>query len=337
MPDAQAVDLYTLTNANGLKVKIMNYGGTITQLHVPSRDGKLADIVLGYDSFEEYFPNPPFFGVLVGRYANRIANGKFTLDEVEYTLAQNDGQNHLHGGTKGFDKVVWNAEQIQDGENAGLKLTYLSKDGEEGFPGNLKCTVLYKLTDNNELSIDYEAETDKNTIVNLTNHSYFNLAGHDSGDILDHELTIIADSFTAVDDQLIPTGEIKSVKGTAMDFTAAAPIGSRIDQVEGGYDHNYVLNKTGNSLALAASVYEPKSGRVMEVYTTQPGIQLYTGNFLDGSDKGKNAVYNKHGAFCLETQHFPDSPNKPDFPSTVLKPGEKYAHVTVYKFCEKRQ
>ncbi|MBA7660572.1 Aldose 1-epimerase [subsurface metagenome] len=330
--DGKNVDLYTLTNANGLKVGIMTYGAIVTSLHVPDRDSNLADIVLGYDTLDEYIKASPYFGAIVGRYGNRIAKGKFTLNGSEYTLATNDGENHLHGGIKGFDKVVWNAETIETDAGPALKLTYLSKDGEEGYPGNLNCTVIYTLTNDDEFKISYEAETDKPTVLNLTHHGYFNLAGHDFGNILGHELMLNADHFTPVDEGLIPTSEIKSVKGTPMDFTKPMPIGSRIAEVKGGYDHNYVLNKPDDSLTLAASVYEPKTGRVMEIFTTEPGIQFYSGNFLDGSNKGKGAVYNKHNGFCLETQHFPDSPNKPNFPSVVLKPGEKYTHLTVHKF-----
>jgi aldose 1-epimerase len=328
--DGKNVDLYTLTNSTGLNAKIMTYGGIVTSLQVPDRNGNFADIVLGCDSLDEYIKGSPYFGALIGRFGNRIAKGKFTLDGVEYTLATNNGPNHLHGGIKGFDKVVWNAKQMQTDQGPALKLTYRSRDGEEGYPGNLSCTVIYTLTNNNELKISYEAKTDKATVINLTHHSYFNLGGHNSGDILGHTLIINADRFTPVDKDLIPTGEIKPVKGTPMDFTKPMAIGSRIKQ--GGYDHNYVLNSSDGSLALAASVYEPKSGRVMEIFTTEPGIQFYTGNFLDGSVKGKGAVYNKHNGFCLETQHFPDSPNKPNFPSVVLKPGEKYTQLTVYKF-----
>jgi aldose 1-epimerase len=333
--DGKDVDLYTLTNANGLKAEIMTYGGIVTTLQVPDRNGNLADIVLGYDALDEYIKNNPYFGALVGRCGNRIGKGKFTLDGVEYTLATNNGPNHLHGGIKGFDKVVWDAEPMENETGVGLKLTYLSRDGEEGYPGNLNCTVIYTLTNDNELKISYEAETDKPTVLNLTHHSYFNLAGHGSGDILGHELMLTADNFTPVDEGLIPTGEIKPVKGTLMDFTKPTVIGARIAQVEGGYDHNYVLDNSDGSLALAASVYEPKSGRLMEISTTEPAIQFYSGNFLDGSNKGKGAVYNKHDGFCLETQHFPDSPNKPKFPSVVLRPGEKYTHLTVHKFSAK--
>jgi len=330
--DGKNVDLYTLTNSTGLNAKIMTYGGIVTSLQVPDRNGNFADIVLGCDSLDEYIKRSPYFGALIGRFGNRIAKGKFTLDGVEYTLATNNGPNHLHGGIKGFDKVVWNAKQMQTDQGPALKLTYRSRDGEEGYPGNLSCTVIYTLTNNNELKISYEAKTDKATVINLTHHSYFNLGGHNSGDILGHELIINADRFTPVDKDLIPTGEIKPVKGTPWDFTKPMAIGSRIKQVEGGYDHNYVLNSSDGSLALAASVYEPKSGRVIEIFTTEPGIQFYTGNFLDGSVKGKGAVYNKHNGFCLETQHFPDSPNRPNFPSVVLKPGEKYTQLTVHRF-----
>ena len=331
-PEGKEVDLYTLTNANDLVVRIMTYGGIVTSLQVPDREGNFADIVLGYDSLEEYIKDNPYFGALVGRYGNRIGKGRFTLDGAEYRLATNNGPNHLHGGLKGFDKVVWDAEPMQTEEGVALKLTYLSKDGEESYPGELCCTVIYTLTNEDELKISYEAETDKATIINLTHHSYFNLAGHDSGDILGHELMLNAEHFTPVDEGLIPTGEIKAVKGTPMDFTKPTAIGARIAQVKGGYDYNYVLKSGGGALALAARVYEPKTGWVMEVYTTEPGIQFYSGNFLDSSNKGKGAVYNKHGGFCLETQHFPDSPNKPNFPSVVLRPGEKYRHLTVHRF-----
>jgi aldose 1-epimerase len=333
-PDGRAVDVYTLTNTNGIVAKIINYGATLISLKVPDRNGNLADIVLGFDNLEGYLTSHPYFGVTVGRYANRIAKGRFVLDGVEYKLATNDGENHLHGGVKGFDKVVWNLEDIgHDADGAMVKMSYISEDGEEGYPGNLACTVTYTLTADNQLKINYEAGTDKTTVINLTNHSYFNLAGQGTGDILGHELTLEADNFTPVDAGLIPTGEIKSVKGTPMDFTLPMTIGSRIAQVTGGYDHNYVLNSGGGSLALAAKVFEPTSGRVMEVYTMEPGIQLYTGNFLDGSITGKGGkVYKKHYGFCLETQHFPDSPNKPNFPSVVLEPGQKYATETIYKF-----
>jgi aldose 1-epimerase len=333
--DGKDVDLYTLTNANGLKTQITNYGGIVTTLHVPDRDGKLDDIVLGYETLDEYIANSPYFGALIGRCGNRIGKGKFSLEGVEYTLATNDGANHLHGGTKGFDKVVWDAEPLETPDGPAIKLTYLSADGEEGYPGNLKSTAIYTLTNDNELKVEYEAETDKTTVLNLTHHGYFNLAGHGSGDILSHELMLTADNYTPVDEGLIPTGEIRAVKGTPMDFTTPTAVGARIEKVKGGYDHNYVLNNSDGSLALAASVYEPKTGRLMEISTTEPAIQFYSGNFLDGSNKGKGAVYNKHNGFCLETQHYPDSPNKPEFPSIVLKPGEKYTHLTVHKFSAK--
>ncbi|MBA7602247.1 Aldose 1-epimerase [subsurface metagenome] len=332
VPDGKGVDLYTLTNANGLRARITNYGAILVSLEVPDRDGKLADITLGYDTLDGYIKRGSFFGATVGRYANRIGGAGFVLNGIEYKLAANNRPNHIHGGRKGFDKVVWNAEQIETADAVGVKLTYLSIDGEEGYPGNLDCTVIYTLTNNDELKISYEAETDKTTVVNLTNHSYYNLAGQGMGDILGHELMLNADSYTVVDEGLIPTGEIRSVKDSPMDFTSPMSIGSRIDQVGKGYDHNYVLN-SGGGLALCARVYEPTSGRVMEVYTTEPGVQLYTGNFLNGSITGKDGkVYNKHYAFCLETQHFPDSPNKPHFPSVVLEPGQKYTTETVHKF-----
>ncbi|MGB2806958.1 MAG: aldose epimerase family protein [Sedimentisphaerales bacterium] len=333
-PDGQEVDLYTLTNTNGLKARITNYGAILVSLEVPDKNGKLADITLGFDTLDGYIPRHPYFGATVGRYANRIGGAKFKLNDVEYTLAANNGPNHLHGGIKGFDKVVWKAEDVTaESDRALVKLSYLSKDGEEGYPGNLACTVTYTLTKDDELKINYEAETDKTTILNLTNHSYWNLAGQGSGDILGHELMLNADKYTPVDEGLIPTGEIKSVKDSPMDFTRPMAIGSRIAQVEGGYDHNYVLKSGGGTLALCARVYEPTSGRIMEIYTVEPGVQFYTGNFLDGTITGKSGkVYKKHYGFCLETQHFPDSPNKPDFPSVVLKPGDKYTTVTVHKF-----
>lgn len=329
------VSLYTLTNANGLKATITTYGGIMTSLYVPDRDGKLGDILIGYNDLEGNINDKSYLGALIGRYGNRIAKGKFTLDGVEYTLATNDGPNHLHGGVKGFNKVVWAGRALEEADGPALKLTYVSTDGEEGYPGKLTCTVIYTLTNNNELKVSYEAETDKPTVVNLTQHNYYNLAGYDSGDILGHELTINADGYTLPDENLIPTGEIAPVKGTPFDFTEPHTVGERIADVKGGYDHNYVLNRSDDSLSFAARVHEPKTGRVMEVYTTEPGIQFYSGNFLDGSAKGKGAIFNKHNAFCLETQHYPDSPNRPEFPSTVLRPGEKYSTVTVYKFSAK--
>ena len=331
LPDGTAVDLYTLTNANGLTAKITNYGTIITELHAPDRSGKIGDVVLGFNNLEQYLKGHPYFGCTVGRVANRIARGQFTLEGKTYKLAINNGPNSLHGGLKGFDKVAWDAEP-QAG--AAIKFSYVSADGEEGYPGKLDVTVVITLTDANELRIDYTATTDKPTPVNLTNHSYFNLAG--KGDILSHELTLAAEAFTPTDADLIPTGEIKSVKETAMDFTSPKPIGSRIRDIgnkESGYDHNFVLNSGGKSLALAARVYEPTSGRVLEVHTTEPGIQLYTANYLDGSLKGKGGVvYARQNAFCLETQHFPDSVNQPKFPSTILRSGQTYRQTTVHKF-----
>ncbi len=336
-PDGQSVILYTLKNPGGLTAKIMNYGAILVSLEVPDKNGKFADVTLGFDKLDGYLKDHPYFGVIVGRYANRIGKAKFSLDGVEYKLAANNGANHLHGGIKGFDKVVWKTEDVKaKGDTAMVKLTYISKDGEEGYPGTLTSRVTYALTKDNELKINYEAETDKTTIVNLTNHAYWNLAGQGSGDILGHELMLKADKYTPVDEGLIPTGEIKSVKDSPMDFTKPETIGSRIDKVPGGYDHNFVLNSGGGKLALSARVYEPTSGRVMEIYTTEPGIQFYTGNFLDGSITGKaGKVYKKNYGFCLETQHFPDSPNKANFPSVVLKPGEKYTSQTVHKFSTK--
>jgi aldose 1-epimerase len=311
----------------------MTYGATLVSLEVPDREGNFADITLGCDSLEGYLSASPYFGSTVGRYANRISKGKFTLDGVEYTLAQNNGENHLHGGIQGFDKVIWEAEPVRMEEAVGVKFVYLSKDGEEGYPGNLTSTVAYMLTDRDELRISYELETDKATPVNLTHHSYFNLAGQGNRDILDHELMIDADKYTPVDEGLIPTGEIRNVEGTPMDFTTPHTIGERIDQVEGGYDHNFVLRGDGGTLILAARVYEPESRRVMQIRTTEPGIQFYSGNFLDGSITGKaGKVYHKHYGFCLEPQHFPDSPNKPNFPSTILRPGDRYMSLTVFKF-----
>jgi aldose 1-epimerase len=333
----EPVELYTLTNANGMETRIMTYGGTVVSLKVPDRNGKLGDVVLGYESLDGYLKNNPYFGSIIGRYGNRIGKAKFSLNGKPYTLPKNNGENTLHGGAKGFHTVVWKAMEVKARDGVALSLSYLSKDGEEGFPGNLSVTVVYTLTNKNELRIDYSATTDKTTVVNLTNHSYFNLAG--KGSILGHELMINADRFTPVDAGLIPTGELRSVKGTPMDFTTPTAIGARIDQQDEqlilgrGYDHNWVLNSVGGNLALAARVYEPTTGRVMEVYTTEPGLQFYSGNFLDGSITGKaGQVYNKQYGFCLETQHFPDSPNKPQFPSTVLKQGAKYRSTTIYTF-----
>ena len=338
LPDGTAIDLYTLTNKAGLEARIMTYGAILVSLRVPDKAGVLADINLGFDSLEGYLGTHPYFGAIIGRYGNRIAKARFTLGGVEYRLAANDKANTLHGGIKGFDKVVWTAEPGGPGRGPGLKLTYVSKDMEEGFPGNLAVTVVYTLTEANELEIRYEATTDKPTVLNLTNHAYWNLKGQGRGDILGHVLRLEADRITAVDSaaNLIPTGEIVPVAGTPFDFTAPHAIGERIARVEGGYDHNFVLRSGGGTLALAARVEEPESGRVMEVWTDQPAIQLYTGNFLDGSVVGKGGqAYAKHAAFCLETQHYPDSPNHANFPSTVLRPGEVYRTVSVYKFSTK--
>lgn len=336
LPSGEAVELYTLTNAKGVEADISTYGGVVVSLKVPGRSGALGDIVLGFDDFNGYLKPPPYFGAIVGRYGNRIAHAQFTLDGVVYKLAKNDGDNTLHGGNRGFDKVLWKAKP-EGGQS--LELTYLSKDGEEGYPGNLSVTVVYTLTDNNELKIDYTATTDKDTVLNLTNHSYFNLAGAGEGDILGHQVTINADRFTPVDKGLIPTGELRSVAGTPFDFRQPHAIGERINANDeqivlgGGYDHNFVLNRTGDGLSLAARVTDPKSGRVLEVLTTEPAVQFYTGNFLDGTIRGKGGkVYGRRSAFCLETQHYPDSPNHPDFPSTVLKPGAQYHTTTVYRF-----
>jgi aldose 1-epimerase len=334
--DGKKIDLYTLANANGMVVKIMTYGGIITEIHVPDKNGKMADVVLGFDDLKGYLGTHPYFGAIAGRVANRIAKGRFTLNGKEYKLATNNGPNALHGGEKGFDKRVWEASNPR---SSILALTYRSPDGEEGYPGNLEVTVGYSLTDANELNIGYRAQTDKATPINLTNHSYFNLAGQGSGDILGHVMMINADQYTPVDDTLIPTGQVAPVKGTPLDFTTPTAIGARIKQVGGnpiGYDHNFVLRLPRGDATrpgLAARVTEPKSGRVMEVFTTEPGVQFYTGNFLDGTVKGKGgAVYKQYNGFCLETQHFPDSINHPNFPNTVLKPGDTYRSLTTYRF-----
>jgi aldose 1-epimerase len=334
-PSGERVELYTLTNSNGVEAAITNFGGIVVSLKVPDRNGKPADVVLGFDSLDGYLKGHPYFGAIIGRYGNRIAKGAFRLGGVEHSLARNNGENHLHGGIKGFDKVVWKAKR--DGQR--LELSYLSKDGEEGYPGNLSVTVSYTLNDNNELRIDYSATTDKSTVVNLTNHSYFNLAGQGEGDILGHNVMIDADRFTPVDKGLIPTGELRRVEGTPFDFRKPHAIGERVGAKDeqlalgNGYDHNFVLNGSAGSLRLAARVTEPKSGRVMEVLTKEPGVQFYIGNFLDGTIKGKGGkVYQRRYGFCLETQHFPDSPNKPNFPSVVLKPGSRYSTTTVYRF-----
>jgi aldose 1-epimerase len=336
MPSGETIDLHTLRNAKGAEADITNYGGRVVSLKMPDRSGAMADVVLGFDDLEGYLKPEPYFGAIVGRYGNRIGHAQFKLDRVVYKLAKNDGDNSLHGGNRGFDKVVWTAKA---GPGPALELTYLSKDGEEGYPGNLTAKVVYTLTDNNELKIDYTATTDKDTVVNLTNHSYFNLAGQGNGDILDHQVTINADRFTPVDKGLIPTGELRPVAGTPFDFRQPHPIGERInDQDEQlkfakGYDQNFVLNRSSEGMVTAARIKDPKSGRVMEVLTDQPGLQFYTGNFLDGTIHGKGGkVYGQRSAFCMETQHFPDSPNHPNFPSVVLKPGGVYHTTTIYRF-----
>ena len=339
--DGTEVTLYTLKNETGMTVSITNYGGIVTSIIVPDKDGKPGDVVCGYDKVEDYIAGSPYFGCITGRYANRIANGKFTLDGTEHTLAVNNGPNHLHGGELGFDKVVWKAVAKANEKAATLRLTYTSKDGEEGYPGELKCTVTYALPKaTNALRITYSATTDKATPVNLTNHSYFNLAGHGAGTHLDHSIMINADRYTPTDADAIPTGELAPVKDTPFDFTKAHKIGERIDaeneQIKfgKGYDHNWVINQQKpGEMTLAARVTEPTTGRTLEVRTTEPGVQFYAGNFLDGSNLGKGGkAYEHRSAFCLETQHYPDSPNQKAFPSCILKPGEKYSHVCVYKF-----
>lgn len=341
--DTMSVDMsgqlqtWDFNNSNGMSMKVTNYGGRIVSLVVPDKDGNLVDVVLGYDSLTEYLNDKSYLGALIGRYGNRIAKAKFTLDGKEFKLAQNNGENSLHGGPGGFHNVIWSAEPFQNNGQDALQLNYTSADGEEGFPGNLNVKVVYTITNDNELVIEYEATTDKQTIVNLTQHAYFNLTA--KGDILNHQLEIFADKFTPVDAGLIPTGVLTPVQGTAFDFTSPHTIGARINADEEqlklgkGYDHNFVLNKPrADSLTLAARVVEPSNGIAMEVYTTEPGIQFYSGNFMDGSMKGKGRIYNHRSGFCLETQHFPDSPNQSAFPLTSLRPGETYRSKTIYKF-----
>jgi aldose 1-epimerase len=332
--DGKEVYLFTLVNNQGTEVKISNYGGTVTSFITADKNDKKSEIIVGFDSLNQYLQKPPYFGALIGRYGNRIANAKFSLDGQTYQLAANDGKNTLHGGLKGFDKVVWDASVANDSVPS-LTLKYLSKDGEEGFPGNLNVTVHYTLTDQNELKIEYDAESDKATPVNLTNHTYFNLSGDVNNTILDESLMINADRYTPVDSTLIPTGKITAVKGTPYDFTVAKKIGKDINEVKGGYDFNWVLNRKDSSLQKVAVLSDSISGRTLEVYTTQPGLQFYTGNFLDGKFINRDGKPIKlHTALCLETQHFPDSPNEPDFPSTILRPGEKYHSITVYKIVK---
>ena len=338
-PDGEAVDIYTLTNPQGMEVRAITFGGIITSIRVPDRDGKLDDVVLGFDSLEGYLKNPPFLGAIIGRYGNRIAKGRFTLDGKTYTLAINNKPNHLHGGARGFDKAVWKAESFKKEDSVGVVFTHTSPDGDEGYPGALSMRVTYTLRPRNEIEVDYEATTDKTTPVNLTQHTYFNLAGDGSRDVLDHVMTIHASRYTPVDSTLIPTGELASVEGTPFDFRMPMAIGGRIaakdTQIQrgNGYDHNFVIDRTADALVPAAHVVEPTTGRVLDVSTTEPGMQFYTGNFLDGTLTGKAGhVYKQRMGFCLETQHFPDSPNKPDFPNTILRPGETYRSKTVFAF-----
>ncbi|HKJ68656.1 MAG TPA: aldose epimerase family protein, partial [bacterium] len=342
LPDGKKSALFRLGNSAGFQAEISNLGGAVVSLLVPARDGDIDDLVLGFDSLREYQTNPPHFGVIIGRYANRIAYGKFTLHGKTYRLAQNHGDHHLHGGDEGFDKKIWAAEEVSGDDSVGLKLSYVSKDGEEGYPGKLSVTVTYQVTEENELIIDYFAVTDKSTILNLTNHSYFNLTGAGSGNILDHIAMINADAFTPVaDENAIPTGKFRSVEGTPLDFRNPAAIGERIEseyeqiRYGEGYDHNYVLNGGDAEPGLAARVTDPASGRQLEVFTTEPGMQFYTANHLDGTLSGKqNAKYHRRDAFCLETQHFPDAPNRPEFPSTELNPEEEFHSTTIYKFSQ---
>jgi aldose 1-epimerase len=339
LPDGRRAELYVLTNRGGMQASIATYGGILTALTAPDRWGRLNDVVLGFDRLEPYLARHPYFGAIVGRYANRIAKGSFILDGKRFSLATNNNENHLHGGIIGFDKVLWRAEPRSAANGPQVELAYVSLDGEEGYPGRLEVTVSYTLIHDNALRIDYRATTDKPTPVNLTNHSYFNLAGQGGGDVLEHRVSIEADRLTPVDSGLIPTGELRSVEGTAMDLRAPIAIGSRIDaedeqlRLAGGFDHNWVLNKPEAELSLAARVSEPTTGRVMEVLTREPGVQFYTANFLDGSLSGKDGVvYRRRCALCLETQHFPDSPNRPEFPSTILRPGDLYETTTIYRF-----
>lgn len=344
--DGQPVERYTLTNNKGMSVKIITYGGAVNEINVPDKNGNFGNVVLGFDSVDgyrspEFLKVNPFFGAIIGRYGNRIGNAQFTIDSVTYNLDVNDGKNHLHGGFKGFDKVIWKAESIKNDTTVALKLTYFSQDGEGGFPGNLNATVTYTLNDENQLVIDYEATTDKATHCNLTNHTYFNLSAGASDTIYNHQLMILADQFTEVNGSLIPNGVLADVAGTPMDFTTPTAIGARINddfpqlKLGNGYDHNWVLRSSDGTLTLAASAYEPTSGRVLEVYTVEPGIQFYAGNFLNGSFGRGDKKFGFRSGFCLETQHFPDSPNQPAFASTLLKPGETYKTQTIYQFSAK--
>jgi aldose 1-epimerase len=339
LPDGRDVELYVLTNHNGMRASITTFGGIVTSLTAPDRNGRFADVVLGFDDLDGYLVGHPYFGAIVGRYGNRIAKGRFTLDDQDYVLARNNNGNHLHGGVAGFDKALWSARPRSRPEGPQLRLTRVSADGEEGYPGRLDVTVDYTLTHENELRTDYRATTDKPTHVNLTNHSYFNLSGPGGGDILSHEMLVNADHFTPVDDGLIPTGEIREVEGTPMDFRKPVTVGARIDDNDEqlrfgcGYDHNWILNREGSDLSLAARIREPTAGRVMEVVTSEPGVQFYSGNFLDGSLTGKEGkAYGRRCALCLETQHFPDSPNRPEFPTTMLRPDDVYETTSIYRF-----
>ena len=341
--DGQSVDLYTLRNVHGVEAKITNYGGILVSLKVPDRNGKFDDVVLGFNDLDTYLKGHPYFGALIGRYGNRIAKGRFTLNGVEYKLAVNNGENTLHGGLKGFDKVVWTGKEMKTKAGPAVVLTYLSKDGEEGYPGNLNVRVVYTLTNNSELKIEYSATTDKDTVTNLTHHSYFNLAGEGNGDILNHLVSINGSRFLPTDAGSIPTGELRKVAGTPFDFLTAHAIGERINQDEeqlklgNGYDHTWIINGRPGTLRLAASAYESTSGRTMQVWTTEPGVQFYTGNFLDGTLTGKSGkIYQRRFGFCFETQHYPDSPNHPAFPTTTLKKGATYKSTTIYRFGSKR-
>jgi len=344
LPDGTAVARYTLTNALGMQVSAIDYGGIITSIKVPDRDGKLADIVLGYDSLEGYVENPPHFGAIIGRYANRIGKASFTLDGKTYPLIANNKGNTLHGGPIGFDKMMWTVEDTgKDEKGVSLLLKRTSPDGEQGFPGNLTAQVRYTLSNANELAIEYSATTDQPTVVNLTHHDYFNLAGEGSGDVLGHRVQIHAERYTPADETLLPTGKLASVAGTPVDFRELTPIGPRINaddalvKLPGGYDHNFVIDRKSDELVLAARVEEPNSGRVMEVRTTEPGMQLYTANHVTGIKGKAGHVYDKHSALCLETQHYPDSPNRPEFPPTTLRPGATYSTKTVYSFSQNAQ
>lgn len=339
MPSGDEIQIFTLVNENGIESEITNYGGIVVSLKTPDRTGKFADVVLGYDTLDGYAKDQAHFGGIIGRYANRIARGKFRLNGREYTLARNEGENHLHGGTCGFDKVVWGAKDVSTKGVDALELEYLSRDGEEGYPGNLSVRVTYSLSAQNELKVEYAATTDRETVLNLTNHSYFNLLGSAKQDVLQHQLFLNADRFTPMNAVQIPTGEIVGVKGTPFDFTKMTDIGVRIGQGDPqlkygkGYDHNWVVNSAGGSVSLAARVYEPKTGRTLEVHSTEPAIQFYSGNFLDGTIRGKRGeAYSQRHAFCLEPQHFPDSPNQPAFPSTTLKSGREFRSTTIFKF-----